>query len=80
MRQAEEWTEEREAAQRAVEDAPLRIRDDIARLIETLLEGPDRDVESALEELWTVLEPYPDLREGFFRLRVVEDAVEFLKT
>jgi len=31
MRQAEEWTEEREAAQRAVEDAPLRIRDDIAQ-------------------------------------------------
>jgi hypothetical protein len=79
MRQAEEWTEEREAAQRAVEDAPVRIRDDVARLIDTLLEGPDEDVKGALAELWSVLDPYPKLRERIFRLRVVDDAVEFLK-
>lgn len=79
MRQAEEWTEEREAARRAVEDAPLRVRDDVARLIATLLEGPDEDVKGALEELQAVLGPYPELRERVFELRVVEDAVEFLK-
>jgi hypothetical protein len=44
-----------------------------------VIEGPDAGVEGALEELDHLLEQHPDLRERFFRLRVVDDAVEFLK-
>ena len=80
MRQAAEWGEERTAARRAVEDVPSAVRSDVARVIETLLDGPDADVQSALDELWRLLEPYPELSERFSRLRVVDDAVEFLKT
>jgi hypothetical protein len=32
-----------------------------------------------LDDLDQLLEPHPDLRDRFFRLRVVDDAVEFLK-
>ena len=80
VRQAAEWGEERTAARRAVEDVPSAVRSDVARVIETLLDGPDADVQSALDELWRLLEPYPELSERFFRLRVVDDAVEFLKS
>ncbi len=80
MRQAAEWGEERTAARRAVEDVPSAVRSDVARVIETLLDGPDADVQSALDELWRLLEPYPELRTRFSRLRVVDDAVEFLKS
>ena len=77
--QAAEWSKERDKAREAVEDVPAAIRLDVRRVIETLIEGPDEDVERALDELWQLLEPYPDVRTQFFRLRVVDDAVEFLK-
>ena len=77
--QAEEWSKERTKAREAVEDVPAAIRLDVRRVVETLIEGPDEDVEGALDELWQLLEPYPDLRTDFFRLRVVDDAAEFLK-
>ena len=77
--QAEEWSKERDKAREAVENVPAAIRLDIRRVIETLIEGPDEGVEGALDELWQLLEPYPDLRTEFFRLRVVDDAAEFLK-
>ena len=79
-RQAAEWDEERAAARRAVEDVPAAIRQDVARVIETLIDGPDDEVEPALKELWRVLEPYPELDARFNPLRIVDDAVEFLKS
>jgi hypothetical protein len=80
MRQAEEWAEERDAARRAVEEAPPQIREELARLLETLLEGPDAEVAGALDELWSVLRPYPELKARIARLRVVDDAVTFLQS
>jgi len=77
---AAEWAEERETARLAVEEAPPQIRGELGRVIETLLEGPDEAVEAALDHLWKLLEPYPDLRGRFSSLRVVDDAVEFLKS
>jgi hypothetical protein len=47
--------------------------------MDTLIEGPDDEVAGALGELERLLEPDPDLQAHFFRLRVVDDAVEFLK-
>jgi hypothetical protein len=79
-RQAHEWVEEREAARLAVEDVPGAIRRDVRRVIETLIDGPDEAVADALERLWKLLDPYPELRARFAGLRVVEDAVEFLKS
>jgi hypothetical protein len=79
MRQAEEWTEEREEARRAVEESPADLHDELAQLIATLLEGPDSELGPALDRLWALLAPYPELRKRFFQLRVVDDAVEFLK-
>ena len=38
----------------------------------------DEEVAGALEDLDHLLEPHPELSERFFRLRVVDDAVEFL--
>jgi hypothetical protein len=55
------------------------LRDQVRRTVEKLIEGPDTEVEGALEELDQLLEPHPDLKERFFRLRVVDDAVKFLK-
>jgi ketosteroid isomerase-like protein len=78
-KQAAEWIEEQEEARRAVLDLPDVLRDRVRRTVETLIEGPDAEVEAALEELDQLLEPHPDLRERFFRLRVVDDAKEFLK-
>jgi len=78
-KQAAEWIEEQEEARRAVLDLPDVLRDRVRRTVETLIEGPDAEVEAALEELDQLLEPHPDLRERFFQLRVVDDAVEFLK-
>jgi hypothetical protein len=43
-------------------------------------DGPDDQVEPALRELWSLLAAYPELDERFSRLRIVDDAVEFLKT
>jgi hypothetical protein len=79
-RQAAEWDEERESARSAVEDVPPWIRSDVRRVVETLIDGPDADVESALGELDRLLAVDPELRARFFSLRVVEDALEFLKT
>lgn len=78
-KQAAEWTDEREEARVAVEELPDVLRDQVRRTVEKLIEGPDTEVEGALEELDQLLEPHPDLKERFFRLRVVDDAVKFLK-
>jgi hypothetical protein len=79
-RQAAEWDDERAAARRAVEDVPAAIRADVSRVIETLIDGPDEQVEPSLKELWRLLEPYPELDARFNQLRIVDDAVEFLKS
>ena len=76
--QAAEWTEEREEARLAVEELPDVLRDQVRRAVETLIEGRDEDVKGALAELNDALEPHPDLRERFQRLRVVDDARSFL--
>jgi hypothetical protein len=78
-RQAAEWLEERTEARLAVAAAPAEIREDVGRAIDTLLEGADGEVEPALNELWNLLDDYPELRERFARLRVVADAIDFLK-
>jgi hypothetical protein len=78
-RQAAEWLEERTEARLAVAEAPAAIRDDVRRAIDTLLEGSDAAVEPALNELWNLLEAHPRLRERFARLRVVADALDFVR-
>ena len=78
--QAAEWDEERAEARASVEDVPAAIRADVRRVIETLIDGPDEQVEPALKELWRLLEPYPELDRKFSQLRIVDDAVEFLKS
>jgi hypothetical protein len=78
-KQAAEWIEEQEEARRAVEELPDVLRDQVRLAVEQLIDGPDAEVEGALEELDHLLEPHPDLKERFFRLRVVGEAVEFLK-
>jgi predicted RNA-binding Zn ribbon-like protein len=75
--QAAEWTEEQEEARRAVQELPDLLRDRVREAIETLLEGRDEEVGGALEDLDEALRPHPELRERFFSLRVVDDAVEF---
>jgi hypothetical protein len=77
--QAAEWDEERDDARRAVQETPPWIRGDVSRVIETLIDGKDSELQAALDELWRLLEADPELRDRFVRLRVVEDAVEFLK-
>jgi hypothetical protein len=79
-RQAAAWEQEKQAARRAVEEVPPWIRSDVGRVVEALIEGPDSDLQRALDELWNLLEIDPALRERFFRLRVVDDAEEFLKS
>jgi hypothetical protein len=76
--QAAEWDAERDEARRAVRDVPPWIRGDVARVVETLIDGADSELESALAELWRLLETDPQLKERFARLRVVEEAIEFL--
>lgn len=76
--QAAEWTEEQDEARQAVEELPEVLRDQVRRAIDTLLEGRDEDVSEALEDLDELLQPHPELHDRFFRLRVVDDAVEFL--
>ena len=78
-RQAAEWSDERDRALRTADRAPAAIRHDVRRVMETLIEGADEELAGALAELDQLLAPYPDLRASFFRLRVVDDAVEFLK-
>jgi hypothetical protein len=78
-KQAADWIEEQEEARRAVLELPDVLREQARLAVEKLIVGPDADVEGALEELDHLLEPHPDLRDRFFRLRVVDDAVEFLK-
>jgi predicted TPR repeat methyltransferase len=77
--QAAEWEAEKEAARNAVEEVPPWIRSDIRRVIETLIDGADSEVEGAVAELHKLLRIDPELHARFFRLRVVDDAVEFLK-
>jgi len=77
--QAAEWTEEQEEARQAVQELPDVLRDQVRRAVETLIDGRDEEVEGALDELDELLQPHPELRDRFFRLRVVDDAVEFLK-
>ena len=78
-KQAAEWIEEQEEAHRAVQELPDVLRERVRRAVETLIEGPDAEVEGALGDLEQLLAPHPDLRDRFFRLRVVDDAKEFLK-
>jgi len=78
-RQAAEWEDEKAEARRAVEEVPPWIRADVRRVVETLIEGPDVAVQGALDELDRLLETDAELRQRFFRLRVVDAAVEFLK-
>ena len=78
-KQAVKWIEEQEEARRAVQELPDVLRDQVRRAVEQLTEGPDAEVEGALEELDHLLEPHPDLKRRFFRLRVVDDAIKFLK-
>src|SRR5437879_5942005 len=77
--QAAEWIEERDDARRAVGEVPPWIRSDVGRIIETLIDGADSELQGALDELWRLLEGEPALRDRFDRLRVVQDAGEFLK-
>ena len=77
--QAAEWTQEQEEARQAVDELPEVLRAQARRAVDTLLEGRDEEVAGALEDLDHLLEPHPELRDRFFRLRVVDDAVEFLK-
>ena len=58
----------------------MGIRADVRRAIETLIDGRDDEVEPALQELWRLLAPYPELDARFNQLRIVDDAVEFLKS
>jgi len=78
QQQAAEWTQEQEEARHAVEELPDVLREQARRAVDTLLEGRDEEVAGALEDLDQLLEPHPQLRDRFFRLRVVDDAVEFL--
>jgi hypothetical protein len=78
-RQAAEWLEERTEARIAVADVPAEVRDDVRRTVDTLFEGSDGEVEPALKELWDLLDGYPQQRERFARLRIVADALDFIK-
>jgi hypothetical protein len=78
-KQAADWIEEQEEARRAVLELPDVLREQARLAVEKLIVGPDAEVEGALEELDQLLEPHPELRERFFHLRVVDDAVEFLR-
>ena len=78
-RQAAEWLEEQTEARLAVAEAPPEIRDDVRRAVDTLLEGADGEVEPALKELWNLLDDYPQLRERFARLRIVADALDYVR-
>jgi len=78
-RQAAAWLEERTEARVAVAEVPPEIRDDVRRLVDTLLDGTDGEVEPALNELWDVLADRPDLRERFARMRIIADALDFVK-
>jgi hypothetical protein len=78
-KQATDWIEEQKEARSAVEELPDVLREQVRIAVEKLIDGPDAAVEGALEELDHLLESDPELRERFFRLRVVDDAVEFLK-
>jgi hypothetical protein len=77
-RQAAEWLAERTEARLAVAEVPPGIRDDVRRLVDTLFEGGDGEVEPALNELWDLLGGHAGLRERFARLRIVADALDFL--
>jgi hypothetical protein len=79
-RLAAEWLEERTEARRAVAVVPPEIRDDVRRCVDTLIEGADGEVEPALAELWNLLDDRPELREQFARLRIIADAIDFVKT
>jgi hypothetical protein len=78
-RQAAEWLEERTEARLAVAEVPAEIRDDVRHAVDTLFEGADGEVEPALNELWDLLGEYPHLRERFARLRIVADALDFVR-
>jgi hypothetical protein len=78
-RQAAEWLEERFEARIAVAETPAEIRPEVRRLVDVLFEGADGEVEPALSELWDLLADYPAQRERFARLRIVADALDFIR-
>jgi hypothetical protein len=53
----------------------MSVADDVRARLAARVE----EVAGALEDLDHLLEPHPELRDRFFHLRVVDDAVEFLK-
>ena len=63
-----------------MQELPDVLREQVRLAVEKLIDGPDAEVEGALEDLDQLLEPHPDLRDRFFHLRVVDDAVEFLSS
>jgi len=62
--QAAEWDEERDDARRAVGEVPPWVRSDVSRVIETLIDGADSELQAALAELWRLLEGDPPLATG----------------
>jgi hypothetical protein len=78
-RQAAAWLEERTEARSRWPRSRRRSGTTSARLVDTLLDGTDGEVEPALNELWDVLADRPDLRERFARLRIIADALDFVK-
>jgi hypothetical protein len=78
-RQAAEWLEERTEARLAVAETPAEIRPQVRRLVDVLFEGADGEVAPALSELWDLLAGYPATRERFARLRIVADALDFIR-
>ena len=78
-RQAAERLEERTEARLAVAEVPPELGEDVRRCVDTLLEGADGEVEPALKELWNLLDEHPQLKERFARLRIIADAVDFVK-
>jgi len=79
-RQVHEWEEEKDEARRAVQEAPPWIRADVRRIVETLIEGPDDAIQGAIDELGRLLETDSELKQRFFRLQIVDDAVQFLRS
>ena len=49
----------------------------MAAILDARVDGAELD--RALDQLHDALAPQPELRDEFFRLRVVDDAVESLK-
>jgi hypothetical protein len=80
-RQEEEWERNRADARALVEALPNELRTKaepaMAAILDARVDGAELD--RALDQLHDALAPQPELRDEFFRLRIVDDAVESLK-